>query len=125
MRLALWLLLAFARLFGCRILGMTIDGRSAYDHLRVATGGDLEKATDGLTFRWKGCRFGYEPSKDELSSADPDGVNCSWCGEKWHHTITRIDSKGRVILDRTPAERCETCARKTAERRGVPWETIR
>lgn len=125
MKLALWLFLTVLRWLGCRIVGLTIDGRTAYDRARVATGGELEKSTDGLSFKWKGCRVGYEPAPEDFAKEEPDGVLCRWCAEPWHHSLTRIDSKGRKVPDRDPSERCETCARKTAERRGVPWETVR
>lgn len=125
MRPLLWLFLVLSRLFGCRILVLTVDGRSAYDHLRVVTGGELEKATDGLVFKWKGCRIGYEPSKADLITDAPNGVTCQWCGEPWRHSLTRTDSKGREVPARNPTEMCEPCARRTADRRGVPWETIR
>lgn len=125
MKLLLWLFLRLSRLLGCPVILLTVEGRTAYDRLRKSTGGELERATDGLTFKWKGCRVGYEMTKDELVTAEPDGVTCAFCGDRWYHSLTRVDSKGRTVPDRNPADRCETCARKTAERRGVPWETIR
>lgn len=125
MRPLLWLFLTLSRLFGCRILAMTVDGRGAYDHIRIATGGELDKATDGLVFKWKGCRVGYEQSPEDIVNGWADGINCQWCGKKWEHSLTRIDSKGREVPARNPGERCERCARKVAERRGVPWETVR
>lgn len=125
MKILLWLFLRLSRLLGCPVILLTVEGRTAYDRLRKSTGGELERATDGLTFKWKGCRVGYEMTRDELVTAEPDGVTCAFCGDRWHHSLTRVDSKGRTVPDRNPADRCETCARKTAERRGVPWETIR
>lgn len=125
MRLALWLFLTALRLLGVRVIGLTIDGRAAYDRARIATNGELEKATDGLVFRYRGCRIGYEPSKADLIEDAPNGVTCQWCGEPWKHSLERLDSKGRLVPARTPLEMCEPCARKVADRRGVPWETIR
>ena len=124
MRPLLWLFLLLSRLFGCRIVGITIDGRAAYDHVRIATGGTLELATGGLVFKWRNCRIGYEPSPDDFIKGEPDGQTCQWCGNEWKHSLTRVDSKGRNVPVRSPANRCESCARLTAERRGVPWETV-
>lgn len=125
MRALLWTLLGLCRLVGLRIVYLTVDGRPAYDRVRKAVNGTLDRSTDGETFRWRGCRFGYEPSPEDFITADPDGSTCSYCGDPWKHSLTRVDSKGRTVPDRTPADRCETCARKVAERRGVPWETVR
>lgn len=118
MRPLLWLFLVLSRIFRVRIVGMTVLGRGAYDHLRVVTGGELEKATDGLAFAWKGCRIGYEPEQDDLMGLrENDGVTCQFCGEEWHHSLPYPQRDAR--------DRCEKCARKVAERRGVPWETVR
>ncbi len=124
MRPLLWLFLVLSRVFGCRVIGITLQGEGAYNHLRTATGGELDRATGGLIFKWKGCRVGYEPSPEDFIAADPDGATCQWCGERWRHSLTRLDSRGRQVPARTPAQRCEPCARLTAERRGVPWETV-
>lgn len=115
MRLVLWLLFRFLALYGLRVVGMTIDGRKGYDRMRVSTRGTLEAATDGLSFKWNGCRVGYEPSDEDLKTATDDNEFCAWCGEEWRHSLP----------NRLPRDRCEACARHTAQVRGVPWETVR
>ena len=125
MRFALWLLLALCRVFGLRVVGLTLYGEAAYNRARGAVNGSIEKATDGLSFTWRGCRVGYDPAPEDFTTFSADGVTCQWCGEPWKHSLTRLDPKGRQIPARDPSERCEPCSRKVAERRGVPWETVR
>lgn len=120
MRPLLWLFLTFARLLGCKVVGLTLDGRGPYDYVRIATGGPLAKGTDGLIFTWQGCRIGYEPNKADLLDESDDDPTCSWCGEPWFHSRSHITSEKRL-----PRDRCETCARHLAAIRGVPWEDVR